>query len=165
MKLYHGSNLIVDLPKLIEQKRALDFGSGFYTTTNKKQAIDFSLKVVKRAEKFNLEVGKRVVSIYEFDETVAKDKLNILNFAAHNENWLNFVLENRQGRYTSNDYDLVVGAVANDDVFSTLIAYENGILSFENCLASLKIKELFDQYVFKTEKALSFLKFIGKLEL
>ena len=35
MILYHGSNLVVSEPKLIQQNRFLDFGFGFYTTTNK----------------------------------------------------------------------------------------------------------------------------------
>lgn len=35
MILYHGSNVVVEQPKLIEQNRFLDFGYGFYTTTNK----------------------------------------------------------------------------------------------------------------------------------
>ena len=34
MILYHGSNMVVDKPQLIEQYRYLDFGNGFYTTTN-----------------------------------------------------------------------------------------------------------------------------------
>ena len=45
MILYHGSNAIVEKPKLIEQNRFLDFGYGFYTTTNKDQAENFSKKV------------------------------------------------------------------------------------------------------------------------
>ena len=36
MILYHGSNVIVEQPKLIRQNRYLDFGFGFYTTTNRK---------------------------------------------------------------------------------------------------------------------------------
>lgn len=35
MFLYHVSNMVVRHPKLIEQNRFLDFGFGFYTTTNK----------------------------------------------------------------------------------------------------------------------------------
>ena len=35
MILYHGSNVIVEKPILVEQNRFLDFGYGFYTTTNK----------------------------------------------------------------------------------------------------------------------------------
>ncbi len=32
MKLYHGSNVTVKNPRIIESKRALDFGNGFYLT-------------------------------------------------------------------------------------------------------------------------------------
>ena len=45
MVIYHGSNVCVTEPKLIQQNRFLDFGFGFYTTTNKKQAIGFAEKV------------------------------------------------------------------------------------------------------------------------
>lgn len=41
MILYHGSNVVVDQPTLIQQNRFLDFGFGFYTTTNKAQAVSF----------------------------------------------------------------------------------------------------------------------------
>lgn len=46
MILYHGSNTIVEKPKLVEQNRFLDFGYGFYTTTNESQARE-ALKVKK----------------------------------------------------------------------------------------------------------------------
>ena len=42
MILYHGSNVIVEQPKLIRQNRYLDFGFGFYTTTNRDQAVNFA---------------------------------------------------------------------------------------------------------------------------
>ncbi|MBY6825647.1 DUF3990 domain-containing protein, partial [Clostridium botulinum] len=32
MILYHGSNVIVEDPKIIKATRTLDFGYGFYTT-------------------------------------------------------------------------------------------------------------------------------------
>lgn len=51
MILYHGSNVIVSELRLIKQSRFLDFGYGFYTTTNKAQAIFFADKVTKRREK------------------------------------------------------------------------------------------------------------------
>ncbi len=44
MILYHGSNVIVSKPQLIHQNRFLDFGFGFYTTTNRVQAIAFADK-------------------------------------------------------------------------------------------------------------------------
>ncbi|MEI3100762.1 MAG: DUF3990 domain-containing protein [Oscillospiraceae bacterium] len=60
MILYHGSNLVVDQPTLIQQNRFLDFGFGFYTTTNKAQAVSFAAKVTKRRRS-----GQRVVSMYK----------------------------------------------------------------------------------------------------
>ena len=66
MILYHGSNLIVLEPKLIQQNRFLDFGFGFYTTTNKAQAISFADKVTKRRKN-----GQKEVSIYEINENIA----------------------------------------------------------------------------------------------
>ena len=50
MILYHGSNLTASEPRLIVQNRFLDFGFGFYTTTNRAQAISFAKKVTKRRE-------------------------------------------------------------------------------------------------------------------
>ena len=44
MFLYHGSNMKVEQPRLIEQNRFLDFGFGFYTTTNRLQAESFAKK-------------------------------------------------------------------------------------------------------------------------
>ena len=49
MILYHGSNVIVSEPKLIEQNRFLDFGFGFYTTTNKTQAIGLAGLCIRKS--------------------------------------------------------------------------------------------------------------------
>jgi len=42
MLLYHGTNTRFETPRIIAPNRALDFGSGFYTTSNKKQAEDWA---------------------------------------------------------------------------------------------------------------------------
>lgn len=42
MFVYHGSDTLVQNPVIIKSERALDFGIGFYTTTNKEQAVSFS---------------------------------------------------------------------------------------------------------------------------
>jgi hypothetical protein len=39
MKLYHGSNQAVEKPQIIATVRGLDFGRGFYTTSNHEQAV------------------------------------------------------------------------------------------------------------------------------
>ena len=155
MILYHGSNVTVESPNLILSRKNLDFGSGFYTTVNKQQAIDFSRKVMIRKKS-----KSQSVSVYDFDIEKAETVLEILRFSAPDKLWLDFVYQNRRNRYSGKLYDLIIGPVANDDVFATLIVYEQGILNTEQTLLALKVKELYNQYVFKTQKALSLLKFI-----
>ena len=158
MILYHGSNMKVESPKLIEQNRLLDFGSGFYTTTNKDQAINFAQKVVVHKG------GMATVNIYELDDGNFKG-LNIKEFDGPKEEWLDFVSAHRNGTYDGPQYDLIIGAVADDDVYRTLQVYANGLLTKEQALEALKIKKLFNQYVFASNAALKVLKFIKAEEL
>lgn len=156
MILYHGSNLTVSEPKLVTQNRFLDFGYGFYTTTNKIQAIGFADKVTKRRKE-----GLPTVSIYEIDEEKAFAECSVLRFDSPNEAWLDFVSDNRAGIYNGKAYDFIYGPVANDDVYTTFTLYTSGVLSKEQTIEALKVKKLYNQLVLTSEKALSFLRFIG----
>lgn len=158
MILYHGSNVVVSKPQLIPQNRFLDFGFGFYTTTNKEQAISFAEKVYRRSKQ-----GGKYVSIYEIDEEKAFKECSVLHFESPNESWLDFVSDNRSGNYKGPKHDIVYGPVANDDVYATFALYVSGILTKELTLEALKIKKLYNQLVLTSEKALSYLKFIGTL--
>lgn len=154
MVLYHGSNVVVDAPKILVPNRYLDFGNGFYTTANYDQAKNFAEKVTARRKK-----GKCCINIYELDDASMRD-LNVLRFDGPNEDWLDFVYANRTGTYTGKSYDLICGPVANDDVYRTFILYETGVLTKDDTIAALKIKKLYDQYVFANDISLSCLKFI-----
>lgn len=156
MILYHGSNVVVSSPKLIQQNRFLDFGFGFYTTTNKAQAIAFADKVYKRRKE-----GGKIVNIYEVDEQKAFAECSVLRFDSPDEAWLDFVSDNRSGNYEGKAFDFVYGPVANDDVYTTFTLYSAGILTKEQTLEALKIKKLYNQMVLSSEKALSYLKFVG----
>lgn len=157
MILYHGSNVIVDQPKLIRQNRYLDFGFGFYTTTNREQAVNFAQKVTGRRK-----MGEATLNIYSVNEAVAFQECKVLQFDSPDEAWLDFVAANRQGTYQGEKYDLIYGAVANDDVYRTIALYMTGVLDKEQTLSSLKIRKLFNQLVFATEKSLQYLKFEGR---
>ena len=156
MILYHGSNQIVKEPKLIPQNRFLDFGFGFYTTTNKAQAISFAQKVFNRRKE-----GTKQVGVYEVDEERLFNECSVLKFDFTDEKWLDFVSENRSGNYSRDNYDVIYGPVANDDVYTTFTLYQSGVLTKEQTLDALKVKKLYNQMVFASEKALSYLKFIG----
>jgi hypothetical protein len=157
MFLYHGSNVIVDEPKLIRQNRFLDFGYGFYTTTNREQAENFAKKVT-----FRKKSGTATVNIYTIDEKAARTQCTVLSFESPNEEWLDFVAANRQGIYQGEQYDLIYGAVANDDVYRTITLYMTGVLTKSQTLEALKIRQLFNQLVFTTDKALSYLRYEGR---
>lgn len=156
MILYHGSNVMVSSPKLIRQNRFLDFGFGFYTTTNKMQAIAFADKVYKRRKE-----GGKIVNIYEIDEQKAFAECSVLRFDSPDEAWLDFVSDNRSGSYAGEAFDFVYGPVADDDVYTTFTLYTARVLTREQALEALKIKKLYNQLVLSSEKALSYLKFIG----
>ena len=81
----NGIILQKNVEKLVEQNRFLDFGYGFYTTTNKEQAVGFADKVTKRRRE-----GIRTVSVYELDEKMAFSQCSLLRFDAPDEAWLDF---------------------------------------------------------------------------
>ena len=93
-----------------------------------------------------------------------KQELDILHFVSADRAWLDFVLANRRGYYEGKKYDIIYGPVANDTIYKTLIAFESGVLSEDDTIAKLKVRQLFDQMTFTTERSLSFLKFSGFTE-
>ncbi|MDR0424598.1 MAG: DUF3990 domain-containing protein [Clostridiales Family XIII bacterium] len=158
MIVYHGSNVVVKRPQLVRQTRFLDFGYGFYTTENVTQAVSFADKVYRRRK-----VGSPIVSVYEIDYEAAFAACSLLRFDSPNEAWLDFVYENRMGTYKGNHYELIYGAVANDDVYETFNLFTAGVLDREDTIKRLKVKELYNQLVLTSENALTFLKFKSDL--
>jgi len=153
MNLYHGSNAVIETPSLKFSRKELDFGIGFYTTTNYEQAVQFTEKVVERKG------GDKIVNIYSFD-TENMQKFKVLEFKEPSREWLDFVSDNRNSVPLKNDYDIIIGPVANDDVFRTLLLYFAKELSADETLSRLKIKRLFNQYTFKNENVLKSLNFV-----
>ena len=72
MILYHGSNVAVKEPRLLKIQRDLDFGKGFYTTSDLDQATKWARRTALR-----LRLKESFVSIYEVDEE-AMGQLRIL---------------------------------------------------------------------------------------
>ena len=165
MTLYHGSDQIIKIPKLRPSIRTLDFGPGFYTTTNKEQAVNFAVKVYDRSVREGNTPKGKFISIYEVDYEKIKQEFAVLRFGSANEEWLDFVLANRRNHHLDKKYDIVYGPVANDTIYRTLIAFESETLSKEETIAKLKIRKLFDQMTFTSERALSCLKYTGFLEV
>ena len=159
MKLYHGSNIIVDNPKIIESDRTLDFGKGFYLTTDFEQAKRWATITASRRHN-----GKPIVSVYEIQQQDL-NKLSVLEFDRANEEWLDFVTKNRKNEYVPEQWDIVIGPVANDNTMPVISIYLDGTITKQMAINLLLPQKLKDQYTFKNEKALQYLKFMEGIEV
>lgn len=149
MRLYHGSSVAVREPRLLEIQRDLDFGKGFYTTTDLRQATTWAERTARIRR-----TGAACVSVYTLADE-ALETLRVLRFTAPDAAWLAFVAAHRRGRALQDDWDLVFGPVANDQTMPTLILYLDGFLTEEETIARLLPQRLTDQAAFKTERALA----------
>ena len=156
MVIYHGSNVLVEHPEILRSERMLDFGAGFYTTSNKEQAVRWAQRGADRRVP-----GTQVLSVYEFDSEAAQSDLAVICFEKPGSDWLDFVCTNRMGREIDKPYDIVIGPVANDQVYTVVQFYENGIYDKEEAIKRLKVDNLFDQILFHTAKSLTYCRFTG----
>lgn len=151
MKIYHGSLEIVSNPEIRKPNRTLDYGEGFYTTTDYNQAKDW-------VQRHNKDAEQGYVNVYEVDMDEIK-KQNTLWFDSPTEEWIDFVDSNRNNPHFIHSYDFVYGPVANDRVYACFALYESGVFNKEDLLRELKVYDLVDQLLFHTDAALKYLEF------
>lgn len=144
MELFHGSNVVVDQPKIITDGYYKDFGYGFYCTNLEKQAKRWAL--VKQ--------HGHVVNVYDYLENKS---LNTLVFGEMTDEWLDFVVACRQG--IKHDYDMVEGPMADDTIWNYVDDFTRGEISRTAFWELVKFKYPTHQIVFCSEKALKQLRF------
>ena len=154
MKLYHGSTVTVKNPSLRQGRPNTDFGKGFYTTIDFEQAARWAQIRRERAGG-----GNAIVSVYTVnDDFLKQTDLQIMRYNGATKKWLDFVVANR--RFAPiHDYDIVLGPVANDNLYATISLYENGELSAEAAIIQLKTHVLYNQVSFHTQTAITNLRF------
>ena len=158
MKLYHGSTVTVKKPNLRQGRENTDYGKGFYTTIDFEQAARWARIRQERAGR-----GKAVVSVFEVDNALLQNnELNIMEYNGATKEWLDLVVANRRFAPLHN-FDIVLGTVANDNLYATISLYENGELSAEAAIVQLKTHVLYNQVSFHTNKALSQLSFVESI--
>ena len=152
MVLYHGSSVIVREPRLLRIQRDLDFGKGFYTTSDRDQACKWARRTALR-----LRQNEAFVTAYTIDERKLQS-LRVLCFEAPNREWLRFVASNRKGEGQTNEWDLVYGPVANDQTMPVINLFLDGMYDEEETIKRLLPQKLKDQYTFKTLQAIRLLR-------
>ena len=157
IKLFHGSNMKVEVPDLVHSKPFKDFGRGFYLSADKQQAWDMAFQKVSQTKE-----GKAEVTEFLFDEAVmSSGELKVLSYPDYCEEWALFVLANRNknNEQPIHDYDIVYGPIADDGVTFQLRRYEGGVISLPRLVEELNYaKGITFQYFFGTERALQLLK-------
>ena len=157
IRLYHGSNMKIEVPDLVHSKPFKDFGCGFYLSADKQQALDMASQKVNQ-----IMAGKAEITEFLFDDTLmTSGQLKVLSYPDYSEEWALFVLANRNKNieHPIHDYDIVYGPIADDGVTYQLRRYEGGVISLSRLVEELKYaKGITFQYFFGTDRALQQLK-------
>jgi len=149
MELYHGSFRAIEKPELRVSAHCKDFGQGFYCTELRMQA-----------ERWAKRFQTPVVSMFEY--TIA-DGFDILQFDEMSDEWLDFIVGCRSGKPHARD--IVIGAMANDQVWNYVADFISGILTREQFWALAKFKHPTHQIAFCNQSALGQLRFSGSYEV
>ena len=158
MKVYHGSYSEVSVIDLAKCEIGRDFGKAFYVTNIKEQAEFWA----RRKGRVNNCIG--VVTEYTFFENAYENyNLKVLRFNGYNEDWLDFIIANRNPDAVPHNYDIVEGPVANDDIAQRIFAFLAGEISRNDFLEELKFKhQPSHQIAFCTLASLQMLEWINK---
>ena len=166
--LYHGSPGIVEKPEDGKGKPYNDYGRGFYCTEELDLAREWACS----------ELSDGFVNQYEINPS----ELRILNLFSGNYtilHWLALLVNYRRFRISTpvmkravewltdnympelDNYDAVVGYRADDSYFSFARAFVNNELSLSQLSYAMKLGGLGEQFVLKSEKAFSLIRFIS----
>lgn len=145
MTVYHGSYMCIKQPAIIKGKNTKDFGPGFYCTIIREQA-----------ERWAKRYDTPVVNTYTVRLNTS---LKILEFKEMTEEWLDFIISCRYGK--THSYDIVIGAMANDQIYNFIADYIDGIITREQFWVMAKFKYPTHQINFCSPTALKCLEFIS----
>lgn len=154
MILYHGSNIEVKNPQIIKSRKLLDFGVGFYLTSDYGQAKKWAVRTTDRRRE-----GSPVISVYNVNVNDF-ESLSLLVFDQASKEWLRYISAYRTDQSASDSYDIVIGPVANDQAIRTINDFLKGRFTEDIAIQLLLPQNLKDQYAFKTEKAISILELV-----
>ena len=142
MKLYHGSNMVIERIDLSKCKPYKDFGQGFYLTEIKEQAE----QMAKRTSA--IYGGEPTVTVFEFDEAALRI-LSVKTFEEPNEEWALFVMANRSRHNMQPTHNFDATLFRN---------FDDGIIDLQMLVKGLKYKKVSSQYLFHSAEAIKYLR-------
>lgn len=131
MIVYHGSIAKIEHPLVDIGRKNLDFGQGFYVTDIRDQAAQWASRLAERKD------APAIVNIYELNTERIRQQFRYFRFDTYDEQWLQFIVNCRQGKDDWKQYDVIEGGVANDRVIDTIEAYIAGLMPLNYALIEL----------------------------
>ena len=147
MIVYHGSTEIIKNPDVVHSKKYLDFGRGFYVTSFEQQAKKWAVRKGMRQEK------SAIVNVYKLLENWSE--FQVLSFERENEKWIDFVCACRKEEPLNQEYDIIIGNIADDDVFKTVDMYFRGLWDKRRVLEELRYYKMNNQICIVNQETLN----------
>lgn len=168
IRLYHGSEYLIEKPEYGKGARNNDYGRGFYCTQNIELAKEWACAKQKNG----------YVNIYDLDMSELKvlnlnaSEYNILNWLAiladNRTYWQNGSISEQAKNYIKenflldiSEYDVIVGYRADDSYFSFAQDFVAGVISLQKLSEAMRLGKLGEQIVLKSQKAFKQIKFVG----
>lgn len=171
MIIYHGSEYRLEKPVFGRGKVHNDYGRGFYCTESESMACEWAIDYNRDGYCNKYSANCDGLSILRLND----EKYSILH-------WITILLENRtfdlQTDFAAEaveylkanfslpykEADIIIGYRADDSYFSYASDFVNNILSLQTLAIAMKLGNLGEQIVFKSEKAFSRISFLEASE-
>lgn len=166
--LYHGSGEIIQKPEYRKGKTYNDYGQGFYCTEHIELAKEWACTESRDG--------------YVNQYLMKTDSLRILKLSTEEYtilHWLALLMDNRKFRISTpvvkrgaewlrahflldiSGYDAIIGYRADDSYFSFARAFVNNEISLTQLSYAMRLGELGEQFVLKSEKAFDAIQFVS----
>lgn len=135
---FHGSRKTIAHPDLSYSRNDVDFGIGFYMTSDETMA-----------KKWACNKNSSFLNTY----ALKLEGLKIHTFEP-DEEWLEYCAANRyqeNSLFDDSDYDVLIGPTADDKLFNTLDMYADGLLSTEEAIKVINCMKYSNQIVVKKQ--------------
>lgn len=169
--IFHGSDHVIKTPQFRKGKTYNDYGQGFYCTEDLSMAQERAVGPDKSgyANKYRIDCnGLSILNLNDEPYTML--------------HWLTILLENREFETSSplaaeakeylsehfhldaSDYDIIIGYRADDSYFAFASDFINGTISYRQLCNAMRLGKLGQQFVIKSRRAFSRLRFAGAIE-
>ena len=168
VKIYHGSDKIIERPIYGEGRRNNDYGLGFYCTESENLAKEWAVSSLRDGFSNSYSLDTEYLNVLNLNTP----KYTILNWIAilvkHRLFSIKTPVAQRAKRYLIDNFginvdafDLIIGYRADDSYFDFAEAFLNNSISVEQLAYAMRLGKLGEQICIKSKYAFSKLKFEG----